>query len=49
MQEGTFSETDEKILKSHIELQKFYEFLRSSHFKKIINSILNFENKDFYN
>ena len=47
--EGTFSETDEKILKSHMELKNLYEFLSSSHFKKIINSILNFENKDFYN
>lgn len=47
--EGIFSEEDEKIIKLHPELKNLYEFLLSLQFKKVINSILSFENKDFYN
>ena len=46
--EGIFSEEDEKIIKLHPELKNLYEFLLSLQFKKVINSILSFENKDFY-
>lgn len=46
---GTFSKDDKKIIQLHQDLKNLYEFILSTQFKKFINSILSFENKDFYN